>query len=66
MPNRLDQEENNTGRIKHDIRNQLSNISLAVEQLKYELTEPTGDAGFYINTITAGCAKINDLLEDIN
>ena len=66
MPNSLDQEEYNAGRVKHDIRNQLSNISLAVEQLKYELTDPTGDANFYISTITAGCTRINELLDNIN
>lgn len=66
MPYSLDQEENNTGRTKHDIRNQLSNISLAVEQLKHELTEPTGDAAFYVSTINAGCTRINELLDDIN
>ena len=66
MPNQLDHEENEVSRIKHDIRNQLSNISLAVEQLKFELTEPTGDASFYITTIATGCTAINQLLDDIN
>ena len=49
--------------LKHDIRNQLSNIALCVEQLKFELPNQTEDIAFYIETIAAGCKKINDLLK---
>ena len=53
-------------RIRHDIRNQLSNINLAIEQLKYEIPDDAGsDSEFYINTIGISCAKINLMLDDL-
>lgn len=56
----------NVRRLRHDIRNQLSNINLAVEQLKYEIPDDAGsDSEFYINTIAISCAKINMLLDDL-
>jgi nitrogen fixation/metabolism regulation signal transduction histidine kinase len=59
--------ENKNRRIRHDIRNQLSNINLSVEQLKYEIPDDaTSDIAFYINTIAVSCAKINLLLDDID
>jgi hypothetical protein len=48
--------------MKHDINNQLSNILLALEQLKYEITEPTEDCIFYLNAISISSAKITTLL----
>ncbi|HVS91991.1 MAG TPA: hypothetical protein VHE59_08180 [Mucilaginibacter sp.] len=58
--------ESNIRKIRHDIRNQLSNINLAVEQLKYDIPDDAGsDAEFYINTIAMSCAKINLLLDDL-
>ncbi len=58
--------EDNVRRLRHDIRNQLSNINLAVEQLKYEIPDDAGsDSEFYINTIAISCAKINMLLDDL-
>ncbi len=60
-------EEGKTRRIRHDIRNQLSNINLSVEQLKYEIPDDAGsDTAFYINTIAVSCAKINLLLNDLD
>jgi hypothetical protein len=62
-----DPEENGIRRVRHDIRNQLSNINLAVEQLKYEIPDDIGsDSAFYINTIAMSCAKINLLLNDLD
>ena len=59
-------EEDKVRRLRHDIRNQLSNINLAVEQLKYEIPDDAGsDSEFYINTIAISCAKINMLLDDL-
>jgi nitrogen fixation/metabolism regulation signal transduction histidine kinase len=59
--------EDNVRRIRHDIRNQLSNINLSVEQLKYEVPDDaTSDVAFYINTIAMSCAKINLLLDDLD
>ena len=58
--------EDKTRRLRHDIRNQLSNINLAVEQLKYEIPDDAGsDSEFYINTIAISCAKINMMLDDL-
>ncbi|WP_158825884.1 hypothetical protein [Mucilaginibacter lacusdianchii] len=52
--------------LKHDVKNQLSNIHLAVEQLRYELNNPTTDSIFYMDTISMSCAKINDLLKTLD
>jgi nitrogen fixation/metabolism regulation signal transduction histidine kinase len=60
-------EEDKIRRLRHDIRNQLSNINLAVEQLKYEIPDDAGsDSEFYISTIATSCAKINLLLNDLD
>jgi nitrogen-specific signal transduction histidine kinase len=60
-------EEDKIRRLRHDIRNQLSNINLAVEQLKYEIPDDAGsDSEFYINTIASSCARINVLLNDLD
>jgi nitrogen fixation/metabolism regulation signal transduction histidine kinase len=62
-----DPEEDKVRRLRHDIRNQLSNINLAVEQLKYEIPDDAGsDSEFYLNTIAISCAKINVLLNDLD
>lgn len=56
----------NIRHVRHDIRNQLSNVNLALEQLKYEIPDDiTSDSAFYINTIAMSCAKINLLLDDL-
>ena len=56
----------NMRRVRHDIRNQLSNINLSVEQLKYEIPDDIGsDSAFYISTIASSCEKINLLLNDL-
>jgi hypothetical protein len=48
--------------LRHDIKNQLSNINLCLENLRSELPDPTEDATFYMDTILASAAKINTLL----
>jgi len=48
--------------LKHDIKNQLSNIYLAIEQLKYELPEVTADISFYLDTINTSCNNIDSVL----
>ncbi len=55
---------NNFGAIKHDINNQLSNIYLALEQLRYELPEASEDCKFYLDSIGLSAAKINTLLNE--
>ncbi|WP_295721422.1 hypothetical protein [Mucilaginibacter sp.] len=57
-------EDENLRKLKHDIKNQLSNIHLALEQLKYELPDISEDCMFYIDTISTSSTKINDLLND--
>ena len=50
--------------LKHDIRNQLSGIQLAIAQLRYEIAETSTDGAFYLDTIAACCTVINTLLKD--
>lgn len=50
--------------LKHDINNQLSNISLAVEQLRYEIPDASEDCIFYLDSISMSSAKINTLLRE--
>jgi nitrogen fixation/metabolism regulation signal transduction histidine kinase len=66
-PGKGKEPEDSIRRIRHDIRNQLSNINLSLEQLKYEIPDDAGsDSAFYINTIAMSCAKINLLLDDFD
>ena len=50
--------------LKHDIRNQLSAIQLAIEQLRYEIPADAADGIFYLDTIAASCVVIDTLLKD--
>jgi nitrogen-specific signal transduction histidine kinase len=52
-------------KLKHDIKNQLSNIHLALEQLKYELPELNDDGKFYVDMIVTSATKINTLLNEV-
>jgi hypothetical protein len=49
--------------LRHDINNQLSNILLALEQLRYEIPEPSEDCILYLDLIANSAAKINSLLK---
>lgn len=51
--------------LKHDIKNQLSNIHLAIETIKFEVNQPTEDFKFCVDAITASTAKIDELLKDL-
>lgn len=51
-------------RLRHDIKNQLSGIHLAIEQLRYEAQDPTEDFLFYLETIETSAININALLVD--
>jgi len=56
--------ENDSFRVlRHDINNQLSNILLALEQLRYELPDATEDCLFYLDSISISSKKINALLK---
>lgn len=48
--------------LKHDIKNQLSNIQLAVAGLKYETAYAEADSKLYIDSIFDAALKIDQLL----
>nr|WP_067054427.1 histidine kinase dimerization/phospho-acceptor domain-containing protein [Mucilaginibacter sp. L294] len=48
--------------LKHDIRNQLSNIQLALEGLKYEVDDPNNDLALYFDSMSQSAKKIDKLL----
>ncbi|ASU32491.1 hypothetical protein [Mucilaginibacter xinganensis] len=50
--------------LKHDVKNQLSNILLAIEQLRYEIPEPSADCLFYLDSISMSSATIDKLLNE--
>ena len=58
------EERNESKNLKHDIRNQLSAIQLAIEQLRYELPSDSADGVFYLDTIVTSCVVIDTLLKD--
>jgi len=49
--------------LRHDINNQLSNVLLALEQLRYEIPDASEDCTFYLDSISISAAKINALLK---
>ena len=49
-------------KLKHDIKNQLSNIHLAIDALQHEVPYPTDDYTFCITTISDSSLKIDELL----
>jgi signal transduction histidine kinase len=49
--------------LKHDIRNQLSNIQLALEGLKYEVDNKKGDLDLYFDSMAQSARKIDKLLD---
>ena len=51
--------------LRHDIKNQLSNIYLALEALRYDLPDPTDDCKFYMDSIADSASKINTLVTEI-
>lgn len=56
-------ENEGLSNLKHDINNQLSNIFLALEQLRYEIPSATEDCVFYLDSISISTANINALLK---
>jgi hypothetical protein len=49
--------------LKHDIKNQLSNIILILEQLKYEMRDDNADLLQYIEMIASSTTIIDVLLK---
>ncbi len=64
MAGKIEPVKQDQDSVKHDIRNQLSNIAFCAEQLRFELPQLNDDIKFYIDTIAAGCKKINELLRN--
>jgi len=50
--------------LKHDINNQLSNIYLALEQLRYELPDASADCIFYLDSIGMSSERIHTILQE--
>jgi nitrogen fixation/metabolism regulation signal transduction histidine kinase len=57
-------DEEAMSRLRHDIKNQLSNIHMALETLRYETPNPSEDFSFCMETIFTSAAKINELLKE--
>lgn len=49
--------------LRHDIKNQLSNIQLALEGLKYEVEDKGEDLELYMDSIAQSAKKIDKLFE---
>ncbi|MBB5396985.1 hypothetical protein [Mucilaginibacter sp. AK015] len=49
--------------LKHDIKNQLSNIQLALEGLRYEVEGIHGDFEIYLESLAQSALKIDKLLD---
>lgn len=49
-------------KVKHDIRNQLSNIQLALEALRYEIDGTNDDIKLYLDSLSQSATKIDKLL----
>jgi len=62
-PNRNNADNETLRSLKHDINNQLSNIFLALEQLRYEIPEASEDCSFYLDSISMSASRINNLLK---
>lgn len=50
--------------LKHDIKNELSSIALALEQLKYEIHDKSEDFGIYFQIISLSAKNIDNLLKN--
>lgn len=51
--------------LRHDIKNQLSNIHLAIEQLRYEIPDISEDCTFYLDSIIKSSELINKRITDL-
>ncbi|RYD90042.1 MAG: hypothetical protein EOP54_24600 [Sphingobacteriales bacterium] len=52
-------------KLKHDIKNQLSNIHLALEGIRYEMEDQEGDMFLYMDSMMKSAQKIDRLLDVI-
>jgi hypothetical protein len=53
------------GVLRHDIKNQLSNIYLAIEQLRYEIPDISEDCTFYLDSIIKSSETINKRITEL-
>jgi PAS domain S-box-containing protein len=51
--------------IAHEVRNPLTNIRLAIDQLKEELPDDVDDADFYLELISRNVDRISNLVTDL-
>ena len=51
--------------LKHDIKNQLNNIQLALEALRYEISDTDPDLKLYMDSLAESARKVDELLNDI-
>jgi signal transduction histidine kinase len=51
--------------LKHDIKNQLNNIQLALEGLRYEIPSTDDDLKLYMDSLAESARKIDELLNKI-
>ena len=49
-------------KLRHDIRNQLSNIQLALAGLQFECDDTNEDLALYLSSIADSAKKIDELL----
>ncbi len=51
--------------IAHEVRNPLTNLSLALDQLKDEIEDKVEDADLYVSIIERNSSRIGDLINDL-
>lgn len=51
--------------LKHDIKNQLNNIQLALEALRYEISDTDPNLKLYMDSLAESARKIDELLNNI-
>ena len=51
-------------KLRHDIKNQLSNITLIIGELRHELTDSSDDCKMYLDMMEKSAYTINDLLKE--
>jgi signal transduction histidine kinase len=51
--------------LKHDIKNQLNNIQLALEGLRYEISDTDPNLKLYMDSLSESARKIDELLNNI-
>ena len=50
--------------LRHDIKNQLSNINLIIGELKYELETASADCHMYLDMLEKSVESIDDMLKN--